>query len=99
LRCWRRWPSVLLFLAAIISAFWYLRLEEIDRETRGGQARHRIAQQQMRLRLLERQEQLMRIARELVHPRARRQRLHAAGRRTGERPVPEITHACGWDRP
>ena len=33
--------SVLLFLAAIISAFWYLRNEEFERETGIGQARHR----------------------------------------------------------
>ena len=58
--------SVLLFLAAIISAFWYLRNEEIDRETEAVKRDTEIAQQQIRLRLIENQEQLIRMARELV---------------------------------
>lgn len=58
--------SVLLFLAAIISAFWYLRNEEIDRETETVKRDTEIAQQQIRLRLIENQEQLVRMARELV---------------------------------
>jgi PAS domain S-box-containing protein len=58
--------SVLLFLAAIISAFWYLRNEEIERETESVKRDTEIAQQQIRLRLIENQEQLIRIARELV---------------------------------
>ena len=58
--------SVLLFLAAIISAFWYLRNEEIDRETEAVKRDTEIAQQQIRLRLIENQEQLVRMARELV---------------------------------
>jgi PAS domain S-box-containing protein len=58
--------SVLLFLAAIISAFWYLRNEEIERETESVKRDTEIAQQQMRLRLIENQEQLVRIAREIV---------------------------------
>jgi PAS domain S-box-containing protein len=58
--------SVLLFLAAIISAFWYLRNEEIDRETESVKRDTEIAQQQIRLRLIENQEQLVRMARELV---------------------------------
>jgi PAS domain S-box-containing protein len=57
--------AVLLFLAAIISAFWYLRLEEMDREHEAVQRDVEYAQQRMRLRLLERQEQLMRIARDI----------------------------------
>ena len=58
--------SVLLFLAAIISAFWYLRNEEFDRETESVKRDTEIAQQQIRLRLIENQEQLVRMARELV---------------------------------
>ena len=58
--------SVLLFLAAIISAFWYLRNEEFEREQESVKRDTEIAQQQVRLRLIENQEQLFRIARELV---------------------------------
>jgi len=58
--------SVLLFLAAIISAFWYLRNEEIERESETVKRDTEIAQQQIRLRLIENQEQLIRMARELV---------------------------------
>jgi PAS domain S-box-containing protein len=58
--------SVLLFLAAIISAFWYLRNEEIERELASVKRDTEIAQQQIRLRLIENQEQLVRIAREIV---------------------------------
>jgi hypothetical protein len=57
---------VLLFLAAIISAFWYLRNEEIERETESVKRDTEIAQQQIRLRLIENQEQLVRMAREIV---------------------------------
>jgi hypothetical protein len=58
--------SVLLFLAAIIAAFWYLRNEEFEREQEAVKRDTEIAQQQIRLRLIENQEQLVRIARELV---------------------------------
>jgi len=58
--------SVLLFLAAIISAFWYLRNEELERETESVKRDTEIAQQQIRLRLIENQEQLVRMAREFV---------------------------------
>lgn len=58
--------SVLLFLAAIISAFWYLRNEETEREAEAVKRDTEIAQQQMRLRLIENQEQIVRMARELV---------------------------------
>jgi PAS domain S-box-containing protein len=58
--------SVLLFLAAIISAFWYLRNEEFEREQEAVKRDAEISQQQIRLRLIENQEQLVRIARELV---------------------------------
>lgn len=57
--------SVVLFLAAITAAFWYLRTEETDREQEAVRRDVEYAQQRMRLRLLERQEQLMRIARDV----------------------------------
>lgn len=58
--------SVLLFLAAIISTFWYLRNEEFEREQAAVKRDAEVAQQQIRLRLIENQEQLVRIAREIV---------------------------------
>ena len=58
--------SVLLFLAAIILAFWYLRNEEFEREQEAVKRDTEIAQQQIRLRLIENQEQLIRIAREIA---------------------------------
>jgi PAS domain S-box-containing protein len=58
--------SVLLFLAAIIAAFWYLRNEEIDREAEAVQRDTEIAQQQIRLYLSDDQEQLVRLAREIT---------------------------------
>jgi PAS domain S-box-containing protein len=58
--------SVLLFLAAIISAFWYLRNEELERESAMVRRDTEIAQQQIRMRLIENQEALVRIVRELV---------------------------------
>ena len=57
--------AVLLFLAAIISAFWYLRLEEAAREQETVKRDVEYAQQRLRLRLLERQEQLMRNAHDI----------------------------------
>ena len=57
--------AVLLFLAAILSAFAYLRMEELDREQEALKRDVEYAQQRVRLRLLERQEQLMRVARDL----------------------------------
>ncbi len=57
--------AVLLFLAAIVSAFWYLRLEEMDREHEAVRRDVEYAQQRVRLRLLERQEQLMRVAHDI----------------------------------
>nr|MDP2191687.1 PAS domain S-box protein [Rhodoferax sp.] len=59
--------AVLLFLAAIVAAFGYLRLEEIDREQEAVKRDVEYTQQRLRLRLLERQEQLMRIAREVAN--------------------------------
>ncbi|MDD2846781.1 MAG: PAS domain S-box protein [Rhodoferax sp.] len=57
--------AVLLFMAAIVAAFWYLRMEEGEREQEALRRDVEYAQQRVRLRLLERQEQLMRIARDL----------------------------------
>ena len=58
--------SVLLFLAAIILAFWYLRNEEFEREQESVKRDTEIAQTQIRLHLIENQEQLVRIAREIA---------------------------------
>ena len=58
--------SVLLFLAAIISAFWYLRNEEFEREAETVKRDAEIAQQQIRLHLIENQEQLVQLARQIV---------------------------------
>jgi PAS domain S-box-containing protein len=58
--------AVLLFLAAIVAAFGYLRIEEIDREQEAVKRDVEYTQQRLRLRLLERQEQLMRMAREMA---------------------------------
>ncbi len=57
--------AVLMFMAAIVAAFWYLRMEEGEREQEALRRDAEYAQQRVRLRLLERQEQLMRIARDL----------------------------------
>ncbi len=89
--------SVLLFLAAIISAFWYLRNEEIERETDSVKRDTEITQQQIRLHLIENQEQLIRMARELV------QRDIDTEEFTGQaaafaRDRPEITHLA-WVGP
>ncbi len=57
--------SVLLFLAAIVVAFWYLRNEELEREQEAVKRDTEVVQQQIRLRLIENQEQLLRLAREI----------------------------------
>ena len=57
--------AVMLFLAAVVAAFGYLRIEEIDREQQALTRDVEYAQQRLRLRLLERQEQLMRIGRDV----------------------------------
>ena len=83
--------SVLLFLAAIILAFWYLRNEEFEREQESVKRDTEVAQQQIRLRLIENQEQLVRIAREIVTRTIDRdQFLQQAAGFTRERP--EITN-------
>ena len=80
--------SVLLFLAAIISAFWYLRNEEFEREQEAVKRDTEVAQQRMRLRLIENQEQLMRIAREIATRHDRPRGLPAAGRRRSRASTP-----------
>jgi PAS domain S-box-containing protein len=57
--------AVMLFLAAIVAAFGYLRLEEIEREQETVRRDVEYAHQRVRLRLIERQEQLVRIAQEI----------------------------------
>lgn len=57
--------AVGLFLAAIIAAFGYLRVEEVDREREAVQRDVEYAQQKLRLRLIEQQEQFIRLAREV----------------------------------
>ncbi len=57
--------AVLLFLAVIASAFWYLRMEEMHREQEAVKRDVEYGQQRLRLRLIERQEQLMRLARDV----------------------------------
>ena len=59
--------AVILFLAAIVSAFTYLRLEEEERELEAVKRDVEYAQQRMRLRLIERQEQVMRMARDIAN--------------------------------
>jgi hypothetical protein len=83
--------SVLLFLAAIISAFWYLRNEEIERETESVKRDTEIAQQQIRLRLIENQEQLVRIAREVVTRQIDAHEFSAQAQAFA-RERPELTH-------
>jgi PAS domain S-box-containing protein len=54
-----------LFFSAIVISFWYLRIEEIDREQEAVRRDVEYSQQRLRLRLLERQEQVMRLARDI----------------------------------
>ena len=63
--------AVVLFLAAIASAFWYLRVEEVEREQEAIKRDVEYAQQRLRLRLLERQEQVMRLARDVSNKEVR----------------------------
>jgi len=58
--------AVLLFLAAILAAFSYLRLEEIAREREAIHRDIEYTQQHLRLRLLAQQERFMRFAREVA---------------------------------
>jgi PAS domain S-box-containing protein len=57
--------AVVLFMAAIVSAFWYLRVEELGREQETVKRDMEYAQQRLRLRLIEQQEQFMRLARDV----------------------------------
>src|SRR3982751_749223 len=56
----------LLFLAAIVSAFWYLRNEDLEREQEAVRRDTEVAQQQLRLRLIDNHEQLVRTAHDLI---------------------------------
>lgn len=67
--------SVLLFLAAMVMAFWYLRNEEIERENESVKRDAELVQQQIRLRLIENQEQLVKMARELLSKPAEREQM------------------------
>jgi PAS domain S-box-containing protein len=63
--------AVLLFMAAVVSAFIYLNVEEGDREKESMQRDIEYAQQSLRLRLNDQQEQVLRLAREVVSPGAK----------------------------
>ena len=54
--------AVVLFMAAITSAFWYLRYEELDREQEVIRRDVEYAQQRLRLRLIDKQAQIARLA-------------------------------------
>jgi len=83
--------SVLLFLAAMVTAFWYLRSEEFDRQHEAVRRDTEVAQQQLRLRLIENHEQLVRLARDIVtHSIDKKTFLIAAAAFTREHP--EITN-------
>ncbi|MFM7505414.1 MAG: PAS domain S-box protein, partial [Rubrivivax sp.] len=88
--------SVLLFLAAIISAFWYLRNEEIEREIESVRRDTELTQQQMGLRLIQNQEALIRMAREMV-ARPLDPEEFAAMAQAFTRERPEITHLSWVD--
>jgi len=88
--------SVLLFLAAIISAFWYLRNEEIERETESVKRDTELTQQQIGLRLIQNQETLIRMARDLVVRETRTDEfIEQAAAFARERP--EVTHLSWLD--
>ncbi len=89
--------SVLLFLAAIISAFWYLRNEEIERETESVKRDTELTQQQIGLRLIQNQETLNRMARDLVATREADPRAFGLQAAAFTRERPEITHLTWVD--
>ena len=89
--------SVLLFLAAIISAFWYLRNEEIERETESVKRDTELTQQQIGLRLIQNQETLNRMARDLIAARETDSRAFGAQAAAFTRERPEITHLSWVD--
>jgi PAS domain S-box-containing protein len=88
--------SVLLFLAAIISAFWYLRNEEIDRETESVRRDTEITQQQIALRLNQNQDLVVRMARDAM-ARAPDPADFATQAVNFTRERPEITHLSWVD--
>jgi PAS domain S-box-containing protein len=57
--------TVLLFVTAILLAFWYLRFEENEREAESVQRDSEVAQQLLRVRLVENQEALQRLTRDM----------------------------------
>ncbi len=71
--------AVVLFMAAIASAFWYLRGEELEREQEAVRRDVEYAQQRLRLRLLERQEQVMRMARDISNQEIRKDQFAVRG--------------------
>ncbi|GAB4041526.1 MAG: oxygen sensor histidine kinase FixL [Rubrivivax sp.] len=88
--------SVLLFLAAIISAFWYLRNEEFERETESVKRDVEVTQQQLSLRLVQHQEQLVRLAGDLAaRPVPPEDFLNVIAAFVRERP--EVTHMAWYD--
>ena len=87
--------SVLLFLAAIIAAFWYLRNEEFERETESVKRDVEVMQQQLGLRLIHSQEQLVRIAAEISAYPEPAFFLPLAASFARERP--EVTHLAWYD--
>jgi PAS domain S-box-containing protein len=89
--------SVLLFLAAIISAFWYLRNEEIERETESVKRDTELTQQQIGLRLIQNQETLNRMARDLTLARETVASAFGSQAATFTRERPEITHLTWID--
>ena len=88
--------SVLLFLAAIISAFWYLRNEEIERETESVKRDTELTQQQIGLRLIQNQEALIRMARDLVERESDPEEFVAQAVAFA-RERPELTHLSWLD--
>jgi PAS domain S-box-containing protein len=88
--------SVLLFLAAMVAAFWYLRNEEIDRVTESVLRDAELTQQQIGLRLIQNQEVLMRIASEIVSGDADSDEF-VGQVTTFLRERPEITHVTWLD--
>ena len=86
--------AVVLFMAAIVSALFYLQMEEADREQEAVRRDVEYTQQQLRLRLLERQEQFSALGRELSNQEldARAFRLRVLALLTQ---YPEI-HGAAW---
>ena len=86
--------AVVLFMAAIASAFWYLRGEELEREQEAVRRDVEYAQQRLRLRLLERQEQVMRMARDISNQDIQKD-LFGVRAETLVQPYPEY-QALSW---